>query len=180
MFQKGNQYGKMLKGRKLSTEHKRKIGIASRGRLKSAETIEKIKQAHRDGKIKHLCGKEHPMWKGGISKDREYIKEYHRIYRINNCDKRIVYENVRKARKRKNGGTFTLEQWNKLKEYFNYTCPCCANNNVKLTVDHIIPIKFGGGSDIKNIQPLCGKCNNLKRTKIMKYYPIIDLSLTQY
>ena len=31
-----------------------------------------------------------------------------------------------------------------------------------LTVDHIVPRKFGGGDDIDNLQALCGTCNSAK------------------
>ena len=49
-----------------------------------------------------------------------------------------------------------------------YTCLCCGKfkgvqgMRVKLQVDHIVPIKFGGQSTIENSQTLCHICNNSK------------------
>ena len=32
----------------------------------------------------------------------------------------------------------------------------------KLTVDHIVPQKYGGSNAISNLQPMCQKCNTNK------------------
>ena len=70
----------------------------------------------------------------------------------------------RKARLLQNGGNFSLEEWDNLKNRYNYTCPSCGlrEPNIYLTVDHIIPISLGGLNNINNIQPLCKKCNSSK------------------
>ena len=88
--------------------------------------------------------------------------------------KRILhnfYEKRRKARKRGNGGSYTFDEWENLKAQYNWTCPCCkkAEPEIKLTVDHIIPLSRGGSNNIENIQPLCRGCNSKKRTKVIKY-----------
>lgn len=93
-------------------------------------------------------GTEHPNWKGGLA-----------------------YYSVRATRLRENGGTHTEEEWDKLKEDFNNTCPCCLTSN-ELVKDHIIPLALGGRNDIQNIQPLCRSCNAKKHTKEIRYQPI--------
>ena len=77
----------------------------------------------------------------------------------------------RELRKKQNGGSFTIREWETLKAQYNWTCPCCFKSEpeIKLTIDHIIPISKGGSDNIENIQPLCLKCNIIKSTKVVKY-----------
>jgi hypothetical protein len=53
----------------------------------------------------------------------------------------------------------------------NYTCQICGRNvkedNVKLEIDHIIPVSKGGSDDISNLQTLCFDCNRGKSNKIL-------------
>ena len=55
---------------------------------------------------------------------------------------------------------------NKLKVLLEakHRCLLCGKleGDTFLTVDHIIPRKFGGGDDIENLQALCLSCNSLK------------------
>lgn len=55
----------------------------------------------------------------------------------------------------------------------DYTCQCCGASlhddfNLKLEVDHIVPISKGGKTDPSNLQTLCQKCNRSKGAKSMK------------
>jgi len=76
------------------------------------------------------------------------------------------------ARKKGAEGSYTLEEWDLLKKEFDYTCPACTlkEPEIKLTVDHIIPLIKGGSDYIENIQPLCLKCNSKKNIKIINYW----------
>ncbi len=78
---------------------------------------------------------------------------------------------VRRARKRQAGGTYTLAEWKLLCDKYNHTCLCCGRQEpeIKLTVDHIIPIIRGGTNSIENIQPLCKSCNSSKQAKAVDY-----------
>ena len=64
-------------------------------------------------------------------------------------------------------GTVTLEAWNTLKESYGYRCPCCGRSEpeIKLTIDHIVPVTLGGKHTIGNIQPLCHGCNSGKKNR---------------
>jgi len=86
-------------------------------------------------------------------------------------EKWLIYTQTRRARKTKNGGTFTLQEWNDLKAFYGYKCLACDRYEpeIKLTPDHVVPLSRGGRNDIQNIQPLCSHCNNRKRAKTIDY-----------
>lgn len=66
------------------------------------------------------------------------------------------------ARKKKNGGTITEKQWKELCDKYDNKCLCCGRSDVKLTLDHVIPLTMGGSNTIDNAQPLCVSCNSSK------------------
>jgi 5-methylcytosine-specific restriction endonuclease McrA len=92
----------------------------------------------------------------------------------------IVHSSKRRSLKKQIGGSFTKEQWESMKIDYNFTCPDCGRSEpeIKLTVDHIIPITKWTewakknnpqylGNDIENIKPLCWQCNSFKKNKII-------------
>ena len=68
-------------------------------------------------------------------------------------------------------GSYTQEQWDQLRFDYGYTCPCCKKSEpqIKLTVDHIVPLTKSGTNSIENIQPLCKSCNSSKGVRIIRY-----------
>lgn len=52
----------------------------------------------------------------------------------------------------------------------NYTCQGCGrtikNDGVKLCIDHIIPVNWGGETSFGNLQALCSECNEGKQAWI--------------
>ena len=63
-----------------------------------------------------------------------------------------------------NGGSFTLQQWEEIKDKYHRCCAICKRHESerKLTMDHILAISVGGSNSIDNIQPLCKSCNSSK------------------
>jgi hypothetical protein len=53
----------------------------------------------------------------------------------------------------------------------NYTCQACGatGKRFKLQADHIVPVKFGGGPEINNLQTLCKVCNGLKSVNAINF-----------
>jgi len=95
------------------------------GRKLSEETKRKISQNSA------LRGERHWQWKGGIYKNKEYrswVKNQHNRLKI-------LAE-----------GNYTWEEREELKKKYNYTCAMCGRkeSEIKLTIDHIVPISEGG------------------------------------
>ncbi|MEO8971104.1 MAG: HNH endonuclease signature motif containing protein [Ktedonobacteraceae bacterium] len=102
---------------------------------------------------------------------REYNTAYNRQYRQLHPDKNAQYFNNRRARVQQAKGSFTAREWKQLCKQYNYTCLCCRKQEpeIKLTVDHIVPLSVGGANSIDNIQPLCQSCNSSKHRRTIDY-----------
>lgn len=89
--------------------------------------------------------------------------------------KRIQKLSLEYKRRAKIKGSFTHKEWETLKKQYNFTCPCCKKSEpeIKLTIDHIIPISKGGLNTIENLQPLCLKCNCKKNNRHNTKYEIL-------
>jgi len=96
--------------------------------------------------------------------NRERILEYNRRWSKEHPDNMRIKAINRRALKVKNGGKITKKEWEWLKEFYSFTCLCCGKQEpeIKLTLDHIVPLKLGGENTIENSQPLCGICNSKK------------------
>ncbi len=105
----------------------------------------------------------------------EEAKAQQRLYTLSTRERFAEYRRLaciaRRARKRQAEGTYTLAEWEALKAQHNYTCLCCGRKEpeIKLTVDHIIPLVQDGTNSIDNIQPLCLSCNSSKQAKTIDY-----------
>jgi 5-methylcytosine-specific restriction endonuclease McrA len=93
------------------------------------------------------------QWKGGVMKNKKYVSWLK--------NKRNRMPKI---------GEHTFGEWDLLKKQYNFTCPDCKRiePEIKLTIDHIIPLSKGGSDNIENIQPLCQSCNSKKGTKMLK------------
>lgn len=111
-------------------------------------------------------------------KNIEYWREHDRKYNKSHKKERNLQTRLRRY-KLKLIGSHTLGEWETLKAQYNWVCPSCGRKEpeIKLTEDHIIPLKKGGSNNIENIQPLCGPCNSKKNTKIIKYSPEEEISI---
>jgi 5-methylcytosine-specific restriction endonuclease McrA len=102
---------------------------------------------------------------------REHAREVSLAWGKKHPEGAVAIVQRRRARKMNVGGTYTAEEWNSVCEKYNHRCLCCGERepDIKLTVDHVIPISKGGINSIENIQPLCRSCNSKKSTKIIDF-----------
>lgn len=105
--------------------------------------------------MKSKTGENHPRW---IGEEKRLENKRHN-------------QNQYKRKKRGASGKFSVNDWNNLKEKYDYMCLCCKKHEpeIKLEADHIIPISKGGSNYIENIQPLCRSCNARKSAKTIIY-----------
>jgi len=94
--------------------------------------------------------------------------KYNKLYFLKNPDKIKIYAQRYRNRLLNASGNYTRQEWIDLCSKCGNRCICCGLE-VKLTVDHIIPLSRGGSNCIDNIQPLCKNCNSSKNNKIIDY-----------
>lgn len=70
-------------------------------------------------------------------------------------------------------GHYTGAEWEALKARYGYRCLMCGRTepDIKLTLDHVVPVSKGGTNDISNGQPLCVSCNSRKHTQTLDLRP---------
>jgi len=116
-----------------------------------AANPEKARQSLVKSRLKHA------------EKRRAEVREWY----ANNKDKRAMYEQNRRARKRGDGGGVDANFHRELMARQRGKCACCAANlgHTKPNLDHIIPLARGGKHERTNLQLLCWRCNNQKHSK---------------
>jgi hypothetical protein len=93
-------------------------------------------------------------------KNREHIKQYSKKYIKENSDKRVLFEQKRRARKKSLPSNFTVEQQ---KEILGFFGGCALTGNTNVTWDHVIPLSTGyGGTVFGNMIPLISRLNSSK------------------
>lgn len=164
------------KKRKHSLETKEKMSQSHQGLTATEETKEKIRQKAlgrkvsettkvkiREARAKQVVTpamKEalisHRRWIDGRTLDPAYVS---------------WSKNRWHHRRRNAEGAHTYEEWEAIKLLYKHTCPSCLRKEpeIKLSVDHIVPLTKGGTNNIDNVQPLCRNCNSKKSNKIIKF-----------
>jgi len=87
--------------------------------------------------------------------------------------KNRAYFRLRHHQRRAAGPCITPKEWHDLCERYDFRCLACGQqmDPDKLTIDHVVPVLYGGKNSIDNIQPLCRSCNSAKHTRTTDYRP---------
>jgi 5-methylcytosine-specific restriction endonuclease McrA len=105
--------------------------------------------------------------------NREYVVSSSREYKKAHPDKVTASSERRRAKIMGNGGTVSDKEWKDILDKYGNICLRCGRNDVKLMMDHIIPINLGGRHSVENIQPLCQSCNSIKYLNTTDYRSFI-------
>lgn len=112
--------------------------------------------------------KNYAIVKRWVCENKEKVNKMRRNWCKNNPDKIANIKANRYAREKGAKGSYTLREWEGLKELCDNCCAACGKM-VRLTKDHIVPLVKNGTNYINNIQPLCRNCNCSKGDKIICY-----------
>ncbi|EMJ5875358.1 HNH endonuclease [Clostridioides difficile] len=105
------------------------------------------------------------------------VKEWNESNKEKSKNLKIRSYHIREARKRLLLNTYTKNEWEECKKYFNnehgvVECAYCGKEIKKVTQEHFIPISKGGNYTRDNIIPACGSCNSSKCDKTFEeWYP---------
>ena len=71
-----------------------------------------------------------------------------------------VQKRAQRLKEARQKGTHTKAEWQAMKDFFKVCVMCYGKHGyTNLERDHIKPLYQGGSDSIRNIQPLCAKCN---------------------
>jgi 5-methylcytosine-specific restriction endonuclease McrA len=99
------------------------------------------------------------LYKNWVASNRERVRELNRKWYTEHPEhRRFRYEATHNS-------DFTFDQWLEILVEFGHKCVYCGHSDVKLTMDHVIPISKGGLHTKDNIVPACRSCNSKKGAK---------------
>lgn len=139
------------------------------------------KKKYQQDKVYRLNNKEviserHKEW---VALNRQRLKDYWMSwYSANKSHVRNVdaarHHRSRQWAKINGNNTLTSKQVEELFDKHSY-CEYCKQSEVKLTIDHIIPLSRAGQNCINNVTIACESCNLSKGSKLLsEWYMIRD------
>jgi len=151
------------RGVKWRKNHPEYIQIAAEWRKANPERVLATRAEYYKNNGEHVRAESAEYRKNNPEKARMAIVKWQK----NNPEKLRIYNRNRKARiKGTPGNGWSAEEEKRLLRLYGYQCAYCGKQ-VKLTMDHIIPILKGGKHTINNVVPACVSCNCSKGTKAL-------------
>lgn len=97
----------------------------------------------------------------------ELARQKSREWFARNPEKRAIYEQNRRAKKRASGGKLSPDLKVRLFASQKGCCACCRRDLPieEFHLDHVMPLSKGGSHEDKNMQLLCQPCNQSKYAK---------------
>ena len=132
---------------------------------------EKTKEASRQRMIGNKYSLGQTPWNKGKGRGKDKEKERIRIKRYRELGLTALYLRNTRAKRKLAEGKLSSAEWFAIKKEYGFTCPSCflKEPEIKLSIDHVVPLSRGGRNDAPNIQPLCYECNRKKHTKTIRY-----------
>lgn len=142
-YQKNKTYINAINKKYYKKNRKRRTELSKLWRIKNLEKVRRYNKNYRD-------------------KNLELVRERTRKWQKENPERVSLLQRRYRATKANLPGSFTAEEFERVKAFFDYKCVCCGEIT-PLEADHIVPISWPNSSDyIQNIQPLCKSCNGRK------------------
>lgn len=114
--------------------------------------------------------------KNNYHENKEQYSERWRRYYFSDRGQEVTSQIAHRRREREKTSLASLstKQWKECKNHFNHKCAYCLSDE-KLTKDHFVPVSKGGELTVKNIVPVCNRCNCSKKDKdFFIWYPKQD------
>ena len=83
-------------------------------------------------------------------------------YKQYDCDR---YRRKRAQKKKVHSYPYSREEWDNRILEFDNCCAYCSISSASLTIDHFLPLSFGGSDCLGNLVPACFSCNASKQTQ---------------
>jgi len=98
-----------------------------------------------------------------------YLRKWHR----ENPLATLIYHANKRAKEANAPGRLTIQDWESVLAAFGDCCLSCGKSEpeVKLVIDHVVPLRLGGPNTVDNIQPLCLPCNTVKGRRSIDLRP---------
>ena len=90
-----------------------------------------------------------------------------RIWQQNNTGSVRVYKLNNKIKRSGTQGSISSAEWLKVLKRQNNSCYYCDRNDLKLHIEHVVPLSRGGNNQLGNIVGACPPCNLSKGSMLI-------------